>query len=198
MTLNNRSVFSTALVAMALLIGGSLSVPSSALAHAGHAGKKIEFMAEKDAFRQMLPKGAKITKRKERLTDANAQKAEDKWGVDLDRDIYTYFLARDRNSKEVIGTAMASDLFYRHGKVGLALGMDKDGLITKAAVLNVHSKYLPDLKRSIGTGFLPALTGKSIDDLGAMLAKVEKDDWGAKEVLAQFRNMMAIVLQFQQ
>jgi len=146
----------------------------------------------------MLPAGTKISKRKEQLTNAAADKVENKWGVALDREVYTYYLARDRESGDTVGTALVTVLHYRHGKVQLALGLDMQGHITQAAVLNVDSKYLPDLERSIGTGFLSALQGKSVDDLKEVLDGVAKDDLAAKEVLGQLRNMIAVLSVFRQ
>src|SRR3990172_10116784 len=64
------------------------------LAHEGHAGKQVVFLKKDEALKQMLPAGAKVVQRKERLDLDKAEKAKKELGGKLYDGVYTYYVAR--------------------------------------------------------------------------------------------------------
>src|SRR3990170_243752 len=143
-----------------------MSVP--ALAHKGHAGEQVVFLKKEEALKQILPAGAKVAQRKEMLDLDKALKAKKEYGVKLYEDVYTYYLARDSKSGATIGAAIVTEVEYMHGEVNLAIGIDTKGNVTKAAILSVNEKYVPDIKASVGTGYLRQVEGVTIKKLVSM------------------------------
>lgn len=144
----------------------TLLSPPMVWAHKGHAGPKVVFLKKKAALKQLLPEGAKLAKRKERLKTSRVAWAREHLGMDLDPGIYTYYLARDPQDGRLLGGAMILDLEYRHGQMALAVGVDAQGQITGAAILSINKAYVKDLKKTFGGGgFLQGLRGWSVQRL---------------------------------
>ena len=144
-----------------LLLAGGFLLPS-AQAQEGHAGEMKEFISDKEALKTMLPDGARISKRKQQLDAAGIQWAGEIYSVDLDNEVHTYFLARDRDTNAVIGAAIITEAGYRHGEVRLAVGIDNAQDVTQAAVLGVNEKYTADFASTIGTGLIAQFRGMSM------------------------------------
>lgn len=141
------------------------TMSQATFAHKGHGGSMKIFMKDKAALKMILPSGAKIVKRKQRLNDQASEWAEKTYNVDLDNNVHVYYLASDKVSKAPLGGAMIIKMSYRHGDVSLAIGVDDQGLITKVFVLAVSDKYIPDIEGTIGLGHVPLFDGKKIDQL---------------------------------
>src|SRR3989304_4764650 len=171
-----------------------LSVP--AFAHEGHAGKQVVFLKKEEALKQMLPAGAKVAQRKERLALEKAEKVKKEFGVKLDDGVYTYYIARDKKSGMAIGAAMITEIEYLHGEVSLAIGIDTKGNVTKAAILSVNEKYLQDLKSSVGTGYLRQFEGVAIKKLVTMANESTNSSLATETIFSQMRDMAALLSTF--
>ena len=168
-----------------------LSVP--AFAHEGHAGKQVVFLKKEEVLKQILPAGAKVVQRKEMMDLDKALKAKKEYGVKLDEGVYTYYLARDSKSGATIGAAMVAVVQYVHGEVNLAIGLDAKGNVTKAAILSVNEKYVPDMKASVGTGYLRQFEGVTIKKLVTMANEASNSALAAETILSQLRDMAALL-----
>src|SRR3989304_4878687 len=171
-----------------------LSVP--AFAHEGHAGKQVVFLKKEAALKQMLPAGAKVVQRKEMLDLDKAEKAKKELGVKLDEGVYTYYVARDSKSGATIGAAMVAEVEYMHGEVNLAIGIDAKGNVTKAAILSVNEKYVPDMKASVGTGYLRQLEGVTIKKLVSMANEASGSAKVTETIFSKMRDMAALLSNF--
>ena len=166
------------------------------LAHEGHAGKQVVFLKKEEALKQMLPAGAKVVQRKEKLDRSKAEKAKKELGVNLNDGIYTYYVARDRNSGTIIGAAMVTEVEYLHGQVNLAIGIDANGNVTKAAILSVNEKYVPDMKASVGTGYLRQFEGVTIKKLVSMADEASGSAKVTETIFSKMRDMAALLSTF--
>jgi hypothetical protein len=185
------------LLAIGVALGLTLSV-APAIAHEGHAGKKQVLLDTKLALKQMLPDGAKIVRRKEVPSKAVSDWARQTHGVRLEWEgVVNYFVARGRESGELLGTAMVYEFDYRHGKATLAIGMDTNGHVTRAAILSAHGKYVPELMR-VGKGFIPVLDGVSIAELNDHKAAAKGMDRGGHFIYWHLRDMAATLASLQQ
>ena len=144
----------------------------------------------------MLPAGAKVVQRKEKLDLDKAKKANKELGVKLDEGVYTYYVARDSKSGATTGVAMVSEVEYMHGDVNLAIGIDAKGNVTKAAILSVNEKYVPDMKSSVGTGYLRQLEGVTIKKLVTMVNESTNSSLAAETIYSQLRDMAALLSTF--
>lgn len=178
---------------VAAVMAGLMLLPVPAPAHKGHSGPMIDFIATNDALKAMLPDGAHVTRRKEAIKAAGAAWAQSSLGVALDDDdIHTYLLARDKGTDRVLGAAMDRDFDYEHGDLKLAIGVDPAGKVTKAAVLGTNEKYVDEIKKGVGTGFLADLEGATVQDLTARSdAAYKARNNTAGDVIGHLRDMAA-------
>ena len=177
---------------------GLTLLAAPAFAHEGHAGKPRVLLDTKLALKQMLPGDAKIVRRREIPSQAVNDWARQNHGVRLEWEgVVNYFVAKDRATGEVLGTAMVHEFDYRHGQVKLAIGVDTKGHVTRAAILRAHDKYLPELV-GVGKGFIPALDGVSIAGLNDHKAAAKDLDRGGHFVYWHLRDMAATLASLQQ
>ena len=147
-----------------------------AQAHKGHGGPMVSLMKKKEALKAMLPGGAKIVKRKQKVSGEAADRVEEQYGVDLANSVYTYYLAKDRESGEFIGAAIIQKFGYRHGDVSIAVGIDAGQRITKAAITGLSEKYIPEFDGTVGTGFIGKYEGMTLKQLAGEVAGLESAD----------------------
>lgn len=170
--------------------------PQPVHAHEGHAGSVITYMSHKKLLRSMLPEGAKIVKRKEKLSDSASEWAEQRFAVDLDTQVYTYYLARDKASQAVLGGALSRTFDYRHGKVELVIGLDDQYRVTKAALNAISEKYTVDFEGTVGTGYLTAYDGKSIGELAAEAQHLSAADKPTHFIASKLSETAALLAAF--
>src|SRR3972149_4705176 len=166
--ISHRTLQYIIIITIVSFFSGITALSGSAFAHKGHADKQLVFLKKEEALKQMLPAGAKVAQRKEMLDMDKAVKAKKELGVNLDDGVYTYYLARDSKSGATTGAAIVAEVEYMHGAINLAIGIDTKGNVTKAAILSVNEKYVPDMKSSVGTGYLRQIEGVTIKKLVTM------------------------------
>jgi len=178
-----------------VLLGCVVIWPPQAEAHKGHAGSVTQFLDTKEVLRALLPGGAKLVKRKERLSMTSAKSVEGELGIDLDSNIHTYYRANDRSSGEVMGGAIIMKYAYRHGDVVLAVGIDSQNKLTGVAIQGISEKYIPDFEAAFGTGILQGYEGKSVQDLAEM-AKAEAKNKPAAFLFSKLAETTAMIAAF--
>ena len=183
-------------ITLITFFSGVTVLSGPALAHEGHAGKQVVFLKKDEALKKMLPAGAKVVQRKERLDLDKAEKAKKELGVKLYDGVYTYYVARDSKSGATIGAAMVAEVEYMHGEVNLAIGIDAKGNVTKAAILSVNEKYVPDMKASVGTGYLRQLEGVTIKKLVSMANESSGSAKLTETIFSQMRDMAVLLSTF--
>ncbi len=165
----------------------------NALAHKGHAGSMINFTKNKVALKEMLPSGAKIVKRKQPLKKDAAQWAKKTYDVELDEQVYSYYLATDKASGSILGAAYVAKGNYRHGDLKYAVGIDANGRITQAAILGVNEKYVVDFEGNVGTGLIADYAGLSLTELIDELASSDK---ATREFASAIRDAAVLLMAF--
>jgi len=184
------------IITIVSVFSGIIALSGSVLAHEGHAGKLVVFLKKEEALKQILPGGAKVVQRKEMLDRGKAEKAKKEFGVKLDDGVYTYYIARDKTSGATTGAAIVTEVAYMHGEVNLAIGIDTKGNVTKAAILSVNEKYVPDMKSSVGTGYLRQLEGVTIKKLVTMANEASNSALATETIFSQLRDMAALLSTF--
>lgn len=181
-----------ALLVVVLAVLGS----APAFAHKGHGGALQHFLKKKEALRAMLPPGAKIVKRKQRLSDEAADWAEQTYGVDLDKSLYTYYLAKDRASGEIIGGAILLKAAYRHGDLEVGVGLDADGRVTKVVLSALSEKYIPEFEGTVGKGFIDGYEGSTVADLVDKARAAESGDKPTRVFTTRLRDAAVLLAAF--
>ena len=194
--ISHRTLQYIIIITIVSFFSGITALSGSAFAHKGHADKQVVFLKKEEALKQMLPAGAKVVQRKERLDLDKAVKAKKELGVNLDDGVYTYYLARDSKSGATTGAAIVAEVEYMHGAINLAIGIDTKGNITKAAILSVNEKYVPDIKASVGTGYLRQVEGVTIKKLVTMANEASSSALATETIFSQLRDMAALLSTF--
>ena len=184
------------LLAPLLVIGLTFGINQAAQAHKGHAGPQVTFMKTKAALKEMLPSGAKIVKRKQPLKGDAVEWAEKTWGVELDDEIYSYYLATDKQSGATLGAAYITQAHYRHGDLKLAVGIDAENNITQAAILGINEKYVVDFDGNVGTGLIGDYAGLSLEELIAKADELASSDKATREFAAALRDAVVLLAAF--
>jgi len=183
------------LLAMSLAFGLS-AWPKDAEAHKGHAGSMITFMKTKAALKAMLPKGAKIVKRKQPLKEDAVEWAEKTYGVELDDEVYSYYLASDKKGGATLGAAYITQARYRHGDLKIAVGIDAENTITQAAILGINEKYVVDFDGNVGTGLIGDYAGLSLEELIAKEDELASSDKATREFATAVRDAAVLLAAF--
>ncbi|NOY62906.1 MAG: hypothetical protein GXP10_07130 [Gammaproteobacteria bacterium] len=198
MNLNIRNPLSylfTPLLIIALTFGIS-SWPQEAQAHKGHAGPMNTFMKKKVALKAMLPAGTRIVKRKQPLKEDAVEWAEKTYGIELDDDLYSYYLASDKTSKAPMGAAYVSKTHYRHGDLKFAVGIDANNRITQAAILGINEKYVVDFEGNVGTGLIKEYAGLTLKELIAKADELASSDKATREFASAVRDAAVLLAAF--
>ncbi|HHH35885.1 MAG TPA: hypothetical protein ENK48_03535 [Gammaproteobacteria bacterium] len=177
----------------ALLMGGW---SGEARAHKGHGGPLVTFVKKKEALRALLPHGAKILKRKQRLSDTAAEWAEKTYGVDLEQSLYTYYLARDRQSGRIVGGAIILKAGYRHGDMVVAVGLDGSGKLTGVGLNGLSEKYIPEFEGTVGKGLIDGYKGMSVADMVKKARAAAQGDKPSRVFASRVRDAAVLLAAF--
>jgi len=195
MTLNIRNPLSY-LFSAVLTVCLALGTAQNAQAHKGHAGSMVTFTKNKAALKAMLPTAARITKRKQPLSNKAVEWAEKTYGVNLDDDLYSYYLATGKQSKTIVGAAYVGETHYRHGNLKFAVGIDADNRITQAAILGINEKYVVDFDGNVGTGLIANYAGLSLKELITKANALASSDKATREFAAAVRDAAVLLAAF--
>ena len=185
-----------AMLLFVAIVSAAVGWSAPVQAHKGHGGPLVSFLKKKEVLRSMLPSGAKIVKRKQRLGDDAAAWAEKNFGVDLDESLYTYYLAKDRASGAIIGGAMIRKASYRHGDLAVAVGLDKDGKVTKVALTALSEKYIPEFEGTVGTGYIDGYEGLTLQELLDKTQMLREADKPSRVFATRLRDTAVLLSAF--
>lgn len=192
--------FSTALLflfSLSLFSAGALWT-ENAEAHKGHAGKKITFIKKKAVLKAMLPAGGKVYRRKQSLNSNQIDWASKTYGTDLSSKVIPFYVSKNRDTKQQIGSAIIYKFTYRHGSCELAVGLDSNNKVTTSAFVSINEKYFVDFEETVGTGLLKSFDGMSVADLVDNAKKQSKEDKATREFANAMKEAAVILAAFQQ
>ena len=74
--ISHRTLQYIIIITIVSVLSGITASSGPAMAHEGHAGKQVVLLKKEEALKQMLPAGAKVAQRKERLALEKAEKVK--------------------------------------------------------------------------------------------------------------------------
>ena len=149
-----------------IAITSAVIIPTSALAHGGsHAGPVVTQMNKETALAAAIPGLAKPVKKIAVVDQEMTKWAEEIYGVRLKEGLYSYFIAQDERSEEVVGGAIVKRAPFRKGKLSIALGIDADKQVTNVALMSINKNYLFELDRDVGKGVISKYKGMTVDQV---------------------------------
>lgn len=141
-------------------------LPVSVFAHGGsHAGPVVTQMNKEAALEAAIPESAKAIKKIAVVDQEMAVWAEETYGVRLKEGLYSYFIAKDDRSGEVVGGAIVKRAPFREGKLSITVGLDSDQQVTNVALMSINKNYLFELERDVGKGVISNYNGMTVDQV---------------------------------
>ena len=149
-----------------IAVASVVVLPSSVFAHGGsHAGPVVTQMNKETALEVAIPESAKAIKKIAVVDQAMMAWAEETYGVRLKEGLYSYFIAEDKSSGEVVGGAIVKRTPFRKGKLSIAVGLDGDQQVTNVALMSINKNYLFELERDVGKGVISNYNGMTVDQI---------------------------------
>jgi hypothetical protein len=127
--------------AIALVLTCCLGV-SSVLAH---ITPPVVLLSEQDAVRGMTGGATKFFVREVRLTAEERETIRQQWGWRAEDDLYRFYLGRDAAGQLVAAVIFLTE-FTIHGPVRVAVGLNPDGTVKDAKVVELTEETLPWLQ----------------------------------------------------
>ncbi len=196
MTKNNANTASFKYLGgvLMLMIATSISgSPKIAHAHGSvHAGPIVEQVNQESALDAALPLPAKMVKKIEVLDQDDVAWARETYGVNLNKGVYSYYLAKDEESGEVVGGAVINRSRFLDGKLSLALGLDADLRVASVVVMSANRSYLFELKATVGNGTIESYSGMSVEEV-VTAKELSYSNKTVREFAATLRDATALL-----
>lgn len=149
-----------------LLVASAGIWVQNAQAHSSaHVGSEVVQINKVAALEATLPSPAKAVKKIEVLDQEATAWADETYGVRLSEGLYSYFLAQDEQSNEIIGGAMVQRSRFQRGRLSLAVGVDANQHITNVVLVSTNKNYLAELKTNVGEEVISFYRGMSVKEI---------------------------------
>jgi hypothetical protein len=128
----------------ALLAGGlallALAAPASA-----HITPPVVLVSDRDAVASLLAGARRFFVREVRLSPAERDAIQHRWGFRPDEDFHRFYLGRDEQGR-LVASALFVTEFTIHGPVRVAVGIAPDGTVRAARIVEVAEETYPWIK----------------------------------------------------
>jgi hypothetical protein len=148
-----RQRFAPSWIALTLTLWLGLD---SALAH---ITPPVVLLSEQDAVRGMTGGATKFFVREVRLTPEEQGMIRQQWGWSPEDDLYRFYLGRDAAGQLVAAVIFLTE-FTIHGPVRVAVGLNPDGTVKDAKVVELTEETLPWLQVLLKQNLLQDYVGQ--------------------------------------
>jgi hypothetical protein len=143
------------LIALGLALA-LLSLPSAALTH---ITPPVVLISDRDAVVSMTAGAKKFFVREVKLTTEERNTLDRQWSWRADEEFYRFYLGRDDEGKLVAAVIFLTE-FTIHGPVRVAVGLDPNGKIKGATVVELTEESYPWLKPLLDQDFTREYIGR--------------------------------------
>ena len=149
-----RQRFSTSTAALVLTLWfGSGSVLA-------HITPPVVLLSEQDAVRSMTGGATKFFVREVRLTAEERETIRQQWGWQAEDELYRFYLGRDAAGQLVAAVIFLTE-FTIHGPIRVAIGLNPDGTVKDAKVIELTEETLPWLQVLLKQNLLQEYVGQN-------------------------------------
>ena len=148
-----RQRFSPSWIALTLTLWLSVG---SVLAH---ITPPVVLLSEQDAVRSMTGGATKFFVREVRLTAEERGTIRQQWGWQAEDELYRFYLGRDAAGQLVAAVIFLTE-FTIHGPVRVAVGLNPDGTVKDAKVVELTEETLPWLQVLLNQNLLQDYVGQ--------------------------------------
>jgi hypothetical protein len=124
-----------------------------------HITPPVVLLSEQDAVRGMTGGASKFFVREVRLTAEERETIRQQWGWQPDDDLYRFYLGRDAAGQLVAAVIFLTE-FTIHGPVRVAVGLNPDGTVKDAKVVEVTEETLPWVQGLLQQNFVQDYVGR--------------------------------------
>ncbi len=110
-----------------------------------HITPPVVLLSEQDAVRGMTGGATKFFVREVRLTVEERRTIQQQWGWQAEDELYRFYLGRDAAGQLVAAVIFLTE-FTIHGPVRVAVGLNPDGTVKDAKVVELTEETLPWVK----------------------------------------------------
>ncbi|HYZ90380.1 MAG TPA: hypothetical protein VE620_13875 [Myxococcales bacterium] len=123
-----------------------------------HSTPPVTLNSEREAVSSLLPGAKRYFVREVRLSGAEREAIRQQSGWNADEEFYRFYLGRDGDGHDVGAVVFLSD-YTIHGPMRVAVGVEPDGRIRGAKIIEVTEETYPWVKSLIDRGFLDQFVG---------------------------------------
>ena len=145
-----------------------LLVALAAGAAAAHITPPVVLVSDRDAVAGLLAGARRFFVREVRLTPEERQGIQRQSGWTPDEDFYRFYLGRDDQGR-LVGAMLFMTEYSIHGPVRVAVGLDPDGKVRGATVVELTEETYPWVKPLIDRNFTRDYVG--LDSHGTFALK---------------------------
>jgi hypothetical protein len=124
-----------------------------------HITPPVVLLSEQDAVRGMTSGATKFFVREVRLTAEERETIRQQWGWQADDELYRFYLGRDAAGQLVAAVIFLSE-FTIHGPIRVAVGLNPDGTVKDAKVVELTEETLPWLQVLLNQNLLQDYVGR--------------------------------------
>jgi hypothetical protein len=136
---------------LALVIGAGLAL--------AHITPPVVLISDRDAVLGMTAGAKKFFVREVKLTPQERQTIQQQWGWQAEDEFYRFYLGRDDEGRMVAAVIFLTE-FTIHGPVRVAVGLEPDGKIRGAQVVELTEETYPWLKPLVDQGLTQDYVGR--------------------------------------
>ena len=124
-----------------------------------HITPPVVLISDRDAVLGMTGGAKKFFVREVKLTPQERQTIQEQWGWQAEDEFYRFYLGRDDEGRMVAAVTFLTE-FTIHGPVRVAVGLEPDGKIKGAQVVELTEETYPWLKPLVDQGLTRDYVGR--------------------------------------
>jgi hypothetical protein len=107
-----------------------------------HITPPVVLLSERDAILGMMGNASRFFVREVKLTPEEREALQHRWGWQPDEELYRFYLGRDAAGQLVAAVTFLTE-FTLHGPVRVAVGLDPEGKVKSAKVMELTEETFP-------------------------------------------------------
>jgi hypothetical protein len=126
---------------------------------AAHVTPPVVLVSDRDAVADLLSGATRFFVREVTLTPQERQAIQQRWNWSPQEDFYRFYVGRDDQGKAVAAALFVTEVTM-HGPVRVAVGLEPDGKVRGATVVELSEETYPWVKPLIDRNFTRQYAGR--------------------------------------
>ncbi len=148
----NHLLLAPAIAVVSLVVAAQVAL--------AHITPPVILASDRDAVLRLLPGARRFFVKEIRLSPAQQEKVKKETGWRPDESFYRFYLGRDEQGRLVRSTVFLTE-YTIHGPVRVAVGLDPEGRVSGAQVVELTEETYPWLKPLLDQDFTRVYVGRN-------------------------------------